>query len=189
MRSVIAERVQSIKNYVKIDKSGTYSFQSFFKRNGEKDLVQKGGNVFTHCPFHYDKTPSFSFSDDRKICNCFSCGFGGTFLDFLYKYETEILGRNLTYYSLVDSILKSDSLMQSSLGYSTVWREKSSLLHFSPVKVKVTGWVPKSYLELAKWLKRRKVGSETVAYFVLAMQSGISVEELWEELNTSSKGV
>lgn len=53
---------------------------------GEKVTLQKKGkSYFGLCPFHHEKTPSFSVEPDRKIYNCFSCGEKGNAITFLQK--------------------------------------------------------------------------------------------------------
>lgn len=53
---------------------------------GEKVTLQKKGKgYFGLCPFHHEKTPSFSVEPDLKIFNCFSCGEKGNAITFLQK--------------------------------------------------------------------------------------------------------
>ena len=53
---------------------------------GEKVTLQKQGkSYFGLCPFHSEKTPSFSVEPERKIYNCFSCGEKGNAITFLQK--------------------------------------------------------------------------------------------------------
>lgn len=50
-------------------------------------LRKSGQNHFAHCPFHEDKTPSFSVSEKKQIYHCFSCGRGGNVFGFLQEVE------------------------------------------------------------------------------------------------------
>ena len=50
-------------------------------------LKKRGVNYFGLCPFHDDRTPSFSVSPSKNICKCFSCGEGGTPTHFIMKHE------------------------------------------------------------------------------------------------------
>ncbi len=50
-------------------------------------LTKKGANYFGLCPFHGEKTPSFSVSPQKQIYYCFGCGAGGNVINFLMEYE------------------------------------------------------------------------------------------------------
>ena len=50
-------------------------------------LKRSGANYFGLCPFHSEKSPSFSVSPGKQIFYCFGCGAGGNALTFLMKYE------------------------------------------------------------------------------------------------------
>lgn len=50
-------------------------------------LKKSGQNHFAHCPFHEDKTPSFSVNEKKQIFHCFSCGRGGNVFSFLQEME------------------------------------------------------------------------------------------------------
>ena len=50
-------------------------------------LRKAGVNYKGLCPFHDDTTPSFMVSPSKQICKCFSCGEGGTAVNFLMKHE------------------------------------------------------------------------------------------------------
>ncbi len=55
---------------------------------GEFVTLRKRGINFTGlCPFHDEKTPSFSVSPSRGICKCFSCGKGGNVVHFIMEHE------------------------------------------------------------------------------------------------------
>ena len=50
-------------------------------------LKRSGRNFFGLCPFHKEKTPSFSVSPDKQIFHCFGCGAGGNVIHFISKIE------------------------------------------------------------------------------------------------------
>ena len=50
-------------------------------------LKRSGRNYFGLCPFHNEKSPSFSVSPDKQIFHCFGCGVGGNVFTFLMKIE------------------------------------------------------------------------------------------------------
>ena len=50
-------------------------------------LKRSGRNYFGLCPFHNEKSPSFSVSPDKQIFHCFGCGVGGNVFHFIMKIE------------------------------------------------------------------------------------------------------
>lgn len=50
-------------------------------------LRRRGSNYVGLCPFHNEKTPSFSVSRSKGICKCFSCGKGGSPVNFIMEHE------------------------------------------------------------------------------------------------------
>lgn len=50
-------------------------------------LQKRGGNHFGVCPFHNEKTPSFSVSQGKQMYYCFGCGAGGNVITFVMEYE------------------------------------------------------------------------------------------------------
>ena len=65
------------------------------ERNDIVDVVSEyvslgkrsGANYFGLCPFHNEKTPSFSVSPDKQIYYCFGCGKGGGVINFMMEIE------------------------------------------------------------------------------------------------------
>lgn len=51
------------------------------------NLKRSGRNFFGLCPFHKEKSPSFSVSPDKQIFHCFGCGAGGNVIHFISKIE------------------------------------------------------------------------------------------------------
>lgn len=51
------------------------------------ELKQRGRNFFGLCPFHGEKTPSFSVNPDKQIYKCFGCGVGGGSINFIMGIE------------------------------------------------------------------------------------------------------
>ena len=50
-------------------------------------LKKSGSNYVGLCPFHNEKTPSFSVSEDKQIFHCFGCGRGGNAYKFLMEID------------------------------------------------------------------------------------------------------
>lgn len=61
---------------------------------------KSGSNLFGLCPFHSEKTPSFSVSSDKQIYHCFGCGKGGGVINFIMEIE------NLTFPEAVEFLAK-----------------------------------------------------------------------------------
>ncbi len=63
-------------------------------------LRKRGVNYTGLCPFHDEKTPSFSVSPSKGICKCFSCGKGGSAVHFIMEHE------QLSYYEALKYLAK-----------------------------------------------------------------------------------
>lgn len=59
-------------------------------------LKRSGRNFFGLCPFHNEKSPSFSVSPDKQIFHCFGCGVGGNVIHFISKIENARIHRVIT---------------------------------------------------------------------------------------------
>lgn len=56
---------------------------------GERVELRKAGKEFVaRCPFHADKTPSFSVNEDKGVFHCFGCGESGDVFDFVMKLDS-----------------------------------------------------------------------------------------------------
>lgn len=57
--------------------------------SGYVSLKKKGSNYWGCCPFHNEKTPSFSVSSNKQMYYCFGCHASGNVYTFLMKYEND----------------------------------------------------------------------------------------------------
>ncbi|MCI9362406.1 MAG: DNA primase [Hungatella sp.] len=55
--------------------------------SGYVKMQKRGSNYFGLCPFHNEKSPSFSVSPDKQMYYCFGCGAGGNVITFVMEYE------------------------------------------------------------------------------------------------------
>ena len=55
--------------------------------SGYVKLTKKGSSYFGLCPFHNEKSPSFSVSPMKQMYYCFGCGAGGNVFSFFMNYE------------------------------------------------------------------------------------------------------
>ena len=60
-------------------------------------LKRRGSGYIGLCPFHNERTPSFSVSKTRNICKCFSCGQGGSPVNFIMLHEQMSYNEALRY--------------------------------------------------------------------------------------------
>lgn len=60
-------------------------------------LKKRGANYVGLCPFHNERTPSFSVSKSKGICKCFSCGKGGSPVNFIMELEQMSFNEALRY--------------------------------------------------------------------------------------------
>ncbi|MDO5798804.1 MAG: DNA primase [Eubacteriales bacterium] len=58
-------------------------------------LTKKGSSYFGLCPFHNEKTPSFSVTPGKQMYYCFGCGAGGNVFNFIMEYENYTFGEAL----------------------------------------------------------------------------------------------
>ena len=55
--------------------------------SGYIKLTRHGSNYFGLCPFHTEKSPSFSVSQSKQMFKCLGCGKGGNVFSFVSEYE------------------------------------------------------------------------------------------------------
>lgn len=76
-------------------------------------LKRRGANYIGLCPFHNERTPSFSVSPSKGICKCFSCGKGGSAVGFLMELEQMSYNEALRYIAKKYGIEINDHEMSS----------------------------------------------------------------------------
>ena len=60
-------------------------------------LTRRGSTYFGLCPFHNEKTPSFSVTPSKQMYYCFGCGAGGNVYNFVMEYENYSFGEALSH--------------------------------------------------------------------------------------------
>ena len=85
-------------------------------------LTRKGNNLWGLCPFHNEKTPSFSVSPDKQIYHCFGCGKGGGVISFVMEME------NLPFVDAVKLLAKREGLEVPETGENEAYRKKRTRL-------------------------------------------------------------
>ena len=89
--------------------------------SGYVKLQKKGANYFGLCPFHNEKSPSFSVSPGKQMYYCFGCGAGGNVLTFVMEYE------NYTFKEALQSLADRAGVTLPKMEYSKEAREQAEL--------------------------------------------------------------
>ena len=84
-------------------------------------LTRRGSSYFGLCPFHNEKTPSFSVTPSKQMYYCFGCGAGGNVYNFIMEYENYSFGEALSH--LADRA----GVELPKIEYSREAREKAGL--------------------------------------------------------------
>ena len=96
-----------------------YIIQEVIEKNDIVDVISQqvrlkksGANYLGLCPFHNEKTPSFSVSPQKGIFHCFGCGVGGSVINFVMKTE------NLTFTEAIQELAQRANIaLPVSNGY------------------------------------------------------------------------
>ena len=102
--------------------------------SGYVKLQKKGSSYFGLCPFHNEKSPSFSVSRQKQMYYCFGCGAGGNVFTFLMEYE------NYSFPEAVKVLADRAGVDLPEIEYSKEAREwadlKSTLLEINKLAAK-----------------------------------------------------
>ena len=83
-------------------------------------LTPQGANYFGLCPFHSEKTPSFSVSRSKQIYHCFGCSKGGGVISFVMDVE------NITFLEAVEKLAARVGLQMPHVEYDPKDRRRPS---------------------------------------------------------------
>ncbi|MDD5935263.1 MAG: DNA primase [Clostridiales bacterium] len=114
-------------------------------------LQKRGNNYMGLCPFHNEKSPSFSVSGSKQMYHCFGCGVGGNVFTFLMEYE------NFTFVEALKTLADRAGIKLPEMGQSEEAKKAADL----------RGRILEVYKEAAKYyffqLKSER-GTEALAY-------------------------
>ena len=149
--------------------------------SGYVRLQRKGSSYFGLCPFHSEKSPSFSVSPGKQMYYCFGCGAGGNVFTFLMEYE------NYTFPEAVKVLADRSGVDLPEVEYSEEARLqadlKSRLLEIQKKAAKYYYYQlrqPKGRVGY-EYLKNRALTDETIQKFGLGY-SGQQTKELYQYL-------
>ena len=137
-------------------------------------LQKKGSSYFGLCPFHNEKSPSFSVSRQKQMYYCFGCGAGGNVYTFLMEYE------NFSFVEAVKYLADRAGIELPEAEYSKEAKEKAdlkaSILEINKLAAKYYYVQLKS--ERGKpaytYLKDRKLSDETITAFGLGYSNKLN---------------
>lgn len=143
--------------------------------SGHLPLKRAGRNFKANCPFHHEKTPSFTVSPERQIYHCFGCGESGNAFKFLMSYE------HLDFPEAVEALAKKagvilpeaqDNDAQAASLFSQLYKINEMAQAFYERNLNApSGLATKNYL------KKRGINEESLGLFKL----GFALEK-WDAL-------
>ncbi len=136
-------------------------------------LKKKGANYFGLCPFHNEKSPSFSVSPSKQMYYCFGCGAGGNVITFVMEYENYSFVEAVKY--LADRAGITLPEMEDSREARAQRDLKNTLLEINRLAANYF------YYQLKQpqgrpgyeYLKNRKLTDETITHFGLGFANKV----------------
>lgn len=139
--------------------------------SGYVKLQKKGSSYFGLCPFHNEKSPSFSVSRDKQMYYCFGCGAGGNVFTFIMEYE------NYSFIEAFKFLAQRAGVELPKEEYSKEAKERadlrSTLLEMNKLAAKYFYAQLKSSAgkQAHEYLTNRKLSEETITAFGLGYSS------------------
>lgn len=130
-------------------------------------LTKKGNSHIGLCPFHNEKTPSFSVSEEKQLYYCFGCGAGGNTVTFLMQKENMTFPEAIKYLAERENIeLEELALSQEEIQKN---QKKHLLLEITKEAAKFFYLVLKDprYEEMMRYLTDRGITGEMIKQFGL----------------------
>jgi DNA primase len=111
-------------------------------------LRKQGRNYFGLCPFHGEKTPSFSVTDEKQIFHCFGCGKGGNVFTFLMEIES------FSFFESLEFLADRSGVTLPQLNQ----QQRTSLSEENQQILEAFEWLTKLYHHLLSYTKDGKAG-------------------------------
>ena len=139
---------------------------------------KSGSNLFGLCPFHSEKTPSFSVSPDKQIYHCFGCGKGGGVINFIMEIE------NLSFPEAVEFLARRANLPIPEQENDRESKKRSRMLalnkdaaRFFYEQLAAPGGAP-----ARDYMQRRQIGRVTATNFGIGY-----APDSWDALRNAMK--
>lgn len=147
-------------------------------------LKRSGRNFFGLCPFHKEKSPSFSVSPDKQIFHCFGCGVGGNVIHFVSKIE------NINFRETIELLANRANITLPKLSYNYE-DDRKAMLKAKVYEINETAakfyhenlYKPTSKVA-QEYIKKRKLDNRTLKSFLIGYSGNF--DELYKLLK--SKG-
>lgn len=142
--------------------------------SGYVKLTRKGSSYFGLCPFHNEKSPSFSVSPDKQMYYCFGCGAGGNVYTFIMEYE------NFTFTEAVKFLAERAGVQLPVQEYSKEAKEQADLktqllmIHKLAAKFYFYQLKDKAGEQAYHYLRGRELSDETIVKFGLGYSAKFS---------------
>ena len=146
--------------------------------SGYVRLKKQGNNYFGLCPFHNEKSPSFSVSQNKQMFHCFGCGAGGNVFTFVMQYE------NYTFPEAIGYLAEKAGVALPEVSYDEEARKKDNrrarILELNKAAAKFYYYMLRSPQGAygMEYLKNRALREETINRFGLGCSSKYSDELL-----------
>ncbi len=136
-------------------------------------LKKTGRNFKGLCPFHTEKTPSFTVSEEKQIFYCFGCGTGGNVFTFLMRYE------KITFIEAARKIAEESGIelpsspqdTQQSSEYDRLYRANQFASdHFQAV-------LNEHFADIKEYIQSRSINQESLNFFKIGY-----VQNRWDSL-------
>ena len=151
--------------------------------SGYVKLKRQGSNYMGLCPFHNEKSPSFSVSRQKQMYYCFGCGAGGNVFTFAMEYE------NLTFPEAIEFLAERSGVELPRMEYSEEARKKANL---RTVLLEINREAARYFYVQLKaeqgktgytYLKERRLSDETIRAFGLGYSNKYS-DDLYRYLKS-----
>ncbi|HEY8365006.1 MAG TPA: DNA primase [Haloplasmataceae bacterium] len=146
------------------------------------NLEKKGKNYFGLCPFHNEKTPSFSVSPEKQIFHCFSCGEGGDVAQFIAKID------NISYLDSLKKLAQRINLNineyfadNRNVEFSKSW----ALNRFVADFYRFTLLNTKEGIKALDYLAQRQITPDLIEYFNIGLAPNSS-DSLYQALKANN---
>lgn len=144
--------------------------------SGYVKIQKKGSSYFGLCPFHNEKSPSFSVSPSKQMYYCFGCGAGGNVFSFVMQYE------NYTFPEAVKYLAERAGVALPEVEYSEELRlrenKRARLLEIN--RLAANYFYCRLHSDRGKagldYLKKRELTDETMKHFGLGFASATGNE-------------